>query len=393
MINQKSIRFAFWGIVTFIVLMSGAYTFIAAQTNEPGPIVISEFLAANDVGPTDEEGDFSDWIEIYNRSDRPVNLSGWSLSDDPNEPDKWRFPDVTLSSQAYMLIFASGKNRKVTDLNANLHTNFKLAKTDQFLGLYNILDNRFVDVIALQEFGYFRNISYGRYGNDMGYFTDPTPGQPNPDSFIAPENVPAVAFFEAEDTLQGVPQTSDSVSQAVIDSITPNGQLRISEIMYNPSGGDDYEFIELTNVGDTPIDLSGVQFQGVEFTFRYGFPAVPPGASVVVVQNEVAFAERYPNAVISGVFDGQLSNSGEEIVLRDLIGNVVASVSYDDENGWPLSPDGLGDSLVLTNAKGDPNNPRNWQASRQLNGSPSVNNILFRQEAGRVRPIFNLLRK
>jgi hypothetical protein len=57
-------------------------------------------------------------------------------------------------------------------------------------------------------------------------------------------------------------------------------------------------------------------------------------------------------------------------VLKDLDGELLISVTYDDDNGWPLSPDGRGDSLVLHNPAGDPDDPKNWRASLELYGSP-----------------------
>ena len=60
--------------------------------------------------------------------------------------------------------------------------------------------------------------------------------------------------------------------EVAIEVAAAHSQLRITEIMYHPEGGDDYEFVELSNIGDTAIDLSGAFFEGIEFTFRYGFP-------------------------------------------------------------------------------------------------------------------------
>jgi hypothetical protein len=60
----------------------------------------------------DEDGDFSDWIELYNPGDDPVNLEGWGLSDDEEEPMNWTFPEVTLAPGEYLIVWASNKNRK-----------------------------------------------------------------------------------------------------------------------------------------------------------------------------------------------------------------------------------------------------------------------------------------
>lgn len=151
----------------------------------------------------------------------------------------------------------------------------------------------------------------------------------------------------------------------------PEVQLQISEIMYNPAGGNDYEFIELTNFGVAPIDLAGAYFEdGLRYTFPLDLPPAPAGARLVLVGNAAAFAERYPGLPVNGVYEGRLANQGEKITLRDLTGQILVSVSYDDEHNWPISPDGRGDSLVLVDPAGDPNDPKNWRASRELYGSP-----------------------
>jgi len=86
---------------------------------------ITEFMASNSRTLADEDGDSSDWIEIYNPAADTVSLDGWFLTDDANRLAKWRFPNVTLEANAYMVVFASGKNR-TNDLN-RLHTGFQLS--------------------------------------------------------------------------------------------------------------------------------------------------------------------------------------------------------------------------------------------------------------------------
>jgi hypothetical protein len=146
--------------------------------------------------------------------------------------------------------------------------------------------------------------------------------------------------------------------------------LRLTEIMYNPIDGDNYEFIELENISSGELDLSGLTFSGIEFTFPANTPSLPPDETVVLVRNPVAFNEKYPGVKIGGNYQGQLSNKGETISLADLAGNILLEVTYNDENGWPISPDGRGDSLILVDPTGDLNSPKNWRASTVLYGSP-----------------------
>ena len=101
-------------------------------------LVITEILAANvnTNGLADEDGEQQDWIEIYNRGVDPVNLANWSLSDDPELPGLWVFPARTLAQNAYLVVFASGKDRRSTNSTARLHTNFKLGAAGEPIALY-----------------------------------------------------------------------------------------------------------------------------------------------------------------------------------------------------------------------------------------------------------------
>jgi hypothetical protein len=150
----------------------------------------------------------------------------------------------------------------------------------------------------------------------------------------------------------------------------PTG-LRITELMYNPPGGAAYEFVELSNVSGLDIDLASAYFEGIDLRFDRQ-ARIPAGERLVVAPDFAAYRERYPEAPIHAIYAGALANGGETIVLRDAWGHVLASVSYDDENGWPLSADGLGDSLVFQQWQADPNNPLSWQASSNINGSPGT---------------------
>jgi|GEM_PF-1152838 len=94
---------------------------------------ISEFMASNSQTLMDEEGFYSDWIEIQNTSDEAVNLQNWALSDSAGTPTKWLFPSTNISARGYMVVFASGKNRTLP--GKPLHTNFKLSSIGEKLFL------------------------------------------------------------------------------------------------------------------------------------------------------------------------------------------------------------------------------------------------------------------
>jgi hypothetical protein len=147
--------------------------------------------------------------------------------------------------------------------------------------------------------------------------------------------------------------------------------LRFTEIMYNPIGGDAYEFIEIQNLGSTPVDLSGMSVDGIGFVFPNG-STIDAGSIIVLgsALNPTAFAARYPGVFVYGTFPGTLSNGGERLALQDRNGQTITSVNYDDENGWPVSADGQGFSLEFIDPTRDPNDPANWRASPNVGGTP-----------------------
>ncbi len=96
--------------------------------------VITEFLASNQVGITDEDNDSSDWIEIHNPDGAdPLDLAGWHLTDDAGSLAKWTFPSVTINPGQYLTVFASAKDR--TNPIGELHTNFQLDVDGEYLAL------------------------------------------------------------------------------------------------------------------------------------------------------------------------------------------------------------------------------------------------------------------
>ncbi len=117
-------------IVAIGLLSLGAFhaDLVAAPT-------ISEFMARNGNGSTDDDRDRSDWIELHNPDARSWNLEGWALTDDPDNLAKWVFPGISIRPNGYLVVFASGKDR--SSLGAPLHTNFRLANNGEYLALSN----------------------------------------------------------------------------------------------------------------------------------------------------------------------------------------------------------------------------------------------------------------
>jgi len=70
-------------------------------------------MASNDSTLLDEDSESSDWLEVYNPTAHPISLNGWYLTDNADELTKWKFPEVTLGAEEYVVVFASDKNRAI----------------------------------------------------------------------------------------------------------------------------------------------------------------------------------------------------------------------------------------------------------------------------------------
>src|SRR5213594_1836399 len=98
-----------------------------------GAIRITEFLAQNDGGLRDADGQTPDWIELHNDATASVSLAGWHLADSTTNLTRWTFPATSLGPGAFLVVFASGKDRAVA--GAELHTNFRLENSGGYLAL------------------------------------------------------------------------------------------------------------------------------------------------------------------------------------------------------------------------------------------------------------------
>lgn len=191
---------------------------------------------------------------------------------------------------------------------------------------------------------------------------------PDARAYSAPEIINRTAEIKARVLNSGnwSPLTEAYFSVAQIP--TP---LRITEIMYAPSGGDAYEFIELQNGGGTPLDLGGYSFQGVTYIFPSGTILAPEAVLVLCsAQGTNMFSARYPGVSVAGAFTGKLSNNGEHLAVLDAAGRTVISVDYSDQPPWPAARNGS--SLEIIDPLGDPDDAANWRASAVTNGTPAT---------------------
>jgi len=98
----------FFSVIFYILSLVLSLSDVSAQS-----LVFNEVMPSNIETLMDEDGEYPDWIEIYNRSDTAISLNGFALSDDANNPLKWIFPPVILDGRSQFMVFASGKNKRL----------------------------------------------------------------------------------------------------------------------------------------------------------------------------------------------------------------------------------------------------------------------------------------
>jgi len=157
----------------------------------------------------------------------------------------------------------------------------------------------------------------------------------------------------------------------------------ISEIMYNPPGGPDHEFVELYNPSPSEaVDLSGYRLDGLALSLPAG-TVILPDDYLLVTHNDPAFRAEYGSGrFVAAQYTGLLDNGGEAVALRDREGNTVARVDFTDDPPWPVGADGVGPSLELIDSTGDNGWVANWAPSAAPGGTPGASNSV----AGSIAP-------
>jgi hypothetical protein len=156
------------------------------STDNPPKLLLSEFLAANDSGLVDADGERTDWIELHNPNAFPLDLSDYALTQDRQLEFIWEFPALLIAPEAYLVVHASGKNRRFA--GDELHVDFKLKADGEFLALIWKDPRQIVHAFGTRYPPQHNDVSYGissNWNRDAflqdyeGYFVSPTPGEPN----------------------------------------------------------------------------------------------------------------------------------------------------------------------------------------------------------------------
>ncbi len=256
-------------------------------------LYINEYMNSNTYTIYDSEGDYPDWVEIYNPGTEEIDLSGMYLTDDLTDVEKWQIPaDVKIAGGGYLLIFLSGKDKKT---DTELHASFGLSKTDEILMLSDKQGHK-IDSVALKILP--DNISSGRNPQDNStweYYSMPTPGTANSSTGFA-------ELMEA--------------SQLI------NRGLWISRVSATPDE-DGYDTITLYNGTDSDIDLTGYGIsKSLADPYRYTFEGgvVPAGGTLTLYAAGLNNAGSDRNSIY---LTFKVSTSGDELYLTDPNGRTV----------------------------------------------------------------------
>lgn len=160
-----------------VLFLLGCILFFLSSSGTSQNLVINEFMSSNAKTLADEDGDFEDWIELFNSGSTTIHLHNYGLSDNPESPFRWRFPNISIAPGQFMLVWASGKNRN--DISHPLHTNFSISSQGEPL-LLTSPQGQTIDQVNATAL--LPDISYGRKpdgSNEWGFFMQSTPGTSN----------------------------------------------------------------------------------------------------------------------------------------------------------------------------------------------------------------------
>lgn len=223
-------------------------------------VLLNEVCAKNLTGITDADGNTGDWVELINVSGQDITLDGWGLSDDPDRPFRWTFPEDTVlggGANNILLVFADGQDGYD---GTNLHAKFSLSRSGETLVL-TAPDGTTVDTLEYPAMEY--DLTYGRLpgsADRVGVLTGPTPGAANSLDFLEETVLPAdwgtvefsapAGFYEDEFQLTLSADDPDAVILYTLDGSVPDTDSPVytGPISIKSRAGEDNDYVSLPTV-------------------------------------------------------------------------------------------------------------------------------------------------
>ena len=267
-------------------------SFLSVLTNAQSTdsdILINEVMASNAQTLADEDGDYSDWLELYNQSNVAVNLLNWALSDDEADPLKWLFPDVTIEPGGYLVVFASNKDK--ASATGELHTNFAISAGGEEVVLS---DASGTEVHRHNPVAMETDVSYGLAGDlsGSGFFDAPSPGSTNPIDFyneileVVPVFSHSGGFYESGFQLTLTTDEPDAQIYYTLDGSVPdpaNVGGNTYDYVVNYPNGDHFSRDVTTYLYTAPIDIvdrSDIPYEIAAINTRYSTTPTLPRSNI-----------------------------------------------------------------------------------------------------------------
>ncbi len=213
------------------IFISGLIIFYAFSVNASArdfSVVINEFMADNAATVSDQDGEYDDWIELYNNSDSAVSLNGYYLTDDATDLTQWAFPDISVPAHAYLVIWADSDEEQ-----EGLHAGFKLSASGETILLVDP-GQAVADEVTFGEQA--TDISTGRYPDGTGSFIamNPTFAATNQGEATMPGDIDGDLDIDLADAVSAL-QVLAGIKQVSVDKkadINTDSKIGLQEAVY-----------------------------------------------------------------------------------------------------------------------------------------------------------------
>jgi hypothetical protein len=198
-------------------------------------LTINEVMASNSNTIQDPQGQYDDWVEIYNFGNTAVDVGGMYLTDELSSPIKWQFPTdnpsaTIIPAHGYLLIWIDNDTA-----DSGLHASFKLDAGGEELGLFDTDGSSLIDSITFDE--QTVDVSYGRYpdaSDNLQFMGSPTPGAANNSGYSGAVAEPKFShrrgFYDAPFSVTITTETESAIIYYTLDGSEPD---EVSSAIYS----------------------------------------------------------------------------------------------------------------------------------------------------------------